>query len=80
MKSLWKLVNKPRIDDWSPLAKFYYADESLNSLSVELETFDGRRDPERYNQLLVKLRQAQDRVLQIICKFGFDKNLIDCVF
>uniref|UniRef100_A0A915D341 Uncharacterized protein n=1 Tax=Ditylenchus dipsaci TaxID=166011 RepID=A0A915D341_9BILA len=33
MQSLWKLVNKPRIDDWSPLAKFYYADEALNTIA-----------------------------------------------
>lgn len=73
MKSLWKLVNKPRIDDWSPLAKFYYADEALNVIAIELDSFDGRRDPERCNQLVQKLRQAQERVLHIICKFLFKK-------
>ncbi|KAI1732026.1 FYVE zinc finger domain-containing protein [Ditylenchus destructor] len=59
MQSLWKFVNKPRIDDWSPLAKFYYADEALNSIAR-------RRDPDRCNHLVTKLRQAQDRVLHII--------------
>jgi hypothetical protein len=67
MQSFWRLLNKPRIDDWSPLAKFYYADDALNAIANELDSFDGRRDPERCNQLVNKLRQAQDRVLHIIC-------------
>ncbi|KHN75482.1 Lateral signaling target protein 2 -like protein [Toxocara canis] len=66
MQSLRKLVRKPRVDDWSPLAKFYYADEALNAVANELDSFDGRRDPERCNQLVTKLRQAQDRLLHII--------------
>ncbi|VDN56315.1 unnamed protein product [Dracunculus medinensis] len=66
MQSLLRLVNKPRVDDWSPLAKFYYADEALNAVTSELDSFDGRRDPERCNQLVAKLRQAQDRLLHII--------------
>ncbi|KAL3112776.1 hypothetical protein niasHT_019750 [Heterodera trifolii] len=66
MQSFWRLINKPRIDDWSPLAKFYYADDTLNAIANELDSFDGRRDPERCNQLVNKLRQAQDRVLHII--------------
>ncbi|CAG9540343.1 unnamed protein product [Cercopithifilaria johnstoni] len=61
-----KLVNKPRVDDWNPLAKFYYADEALNAVASELDSFDGRRDPERCSQLVNKLRQAQDRLLHII--------------
>ncbi|KAI6235225.1 hypothetical protein M3Y95_00029000 [Aphelenchoides besseyi] len=68
MQALRKLVNKPRIDDWSPLAKFFYADETLNAIANELDSFDGRRDPERCNQLVSKLRQAQDRVLHIIAE------------
>lgn len=59
-------MRKPRVDDWSPLAKFYYADEALNAVANELDSFDGRRDPERCNQLVTKLRQAQDRLLHII--------------
>uniref|UniRef100_A0A0R3RTQ9 FYVE-type domain-containing protein n=1 Tax=Elaeophora elaphi TaxID=1147741 RepID=A0A0R3RTQ9_9BILA len=69
MQSLRKLVNKPRVDDWNPLAKFYYADEALNAVASELDSFDGRRDPERCSQLVNKLRQAQDRLLHIICEF-----------
>lgn len=67
MLSLRKLMRKPRIDDWSPLAKFYYADEALIAVANELDSFDARRDPERCNQLVAKLRQAQDRLLHIIC-------------
>jgi len=67
MQSFLRLLNKPRIDDWSPLAKFYYADDALNAIANELDSFDGRRDPERCNQLVNKLRHAQDRVLHIIC-------------
>ncbi|GMT07029.1 hypothetical protein PENTCL1PPCAC_29203 [Pristionchus entomophagus] len=66
MQSIRKLMNKPRPDDWSPLAKFFYADESLNDIASELDSFDGRRDPERCNVLVNKLRLAQDRVLHII--------------
>ncbi|KAI6177845.1 Lateral signaling target protein 2-like protein [Aphelenchoides bicaudatus] len=66
MYALRKLLNKPAVDDWSPLAKFYHADEELNSIANELDSFDGRRDPDRCNLLVNKLRQAQDRVLHII--------------
>uniref|UniRef100_A0A0K0EV71 Lateral signaling target protein 2 (inferred by orthology to a C. elegans protein) n=1 Tax=Strongyloides venezuelensis TaxID=75913 RepID=A0A0K0EV71_STRVS len=54
------------MDDWSPLAKFYYADEALNSITLELESFDGRRDQARCDQLVQRLRQAQDRLIHII--------------
>ncbi|OZC12811.1 hypothetical protein X798_00445 [Onchocerca flexuosa] len=54
MQSLRKLVNKPRVDDWNPLAKFYYADEALNAVANELDSFDGRRDPERCSHPEVK--------------------------
>uniref|UniRef100_A0A0N5B7G5 FYVE-type domain-containing protein n=1 Tax=Strongyloides papillosus TaxID=174720 RepID=A0A0N5B7G5_STREA len=66
MQSILKLVRKPRMDDWSPLAKFYYADEALNSITLELESFDGRRDQARCDQLVQRLRQAQDRLIHII--------------
>jgi hypothetical protein len=69
MYAVRKFFNKPAIDDWSPLAKFYHADEELNMIANELDSFDGRRDPDRCNQLVNKLRQAQDRVLHIIGLF-----------
>ncbi|GMT35432.1 hypothetical protein PFISCL1PPCAC_26729, partial [Pristionchus fissidentatus] len=46
--------------------QFFYADETLNDIASELDSFDGRRDPERCNVLVNKLRVAQDRVLHII--------------
>ena len=33
--------------DTSSLAQFYYADEELNLVAAELDSFDGRKDPER---------------------------------
>uniref|UniRef100_A0A0K0EKH5 FYVE-type domain-containing protein n=1 Tax=Strongyloides stercoralis TaxID=6248 RepID=A0A0K0EKH5_STRER len=66
MQTILKLVRKPRMDDWSPLAKFYYADETLNSITLELESFDARRDQARCDQLVQRLRQAQDRLIHII--------------
>ncbi|CAJ0575041.1 unnamed protein product, partial [Mesorhabditis spiculigera] len=66
MLTIRKILNKPRPDDWAPLAKFFYADEALHDIASELDSFDGRRDPERCNNLVNKLRVAQDRVLHII--------------
>lgn len=87
MNTLRKILHKPRPDDWAPLAKFFYADEALNEIASELDTFDGRRwvtvilgfslktvhfrDPERCNKLVHKLRFAQGRVLHIIGQFFF---------
>lgn len=66
MESLRRLVWRPRVDDWSPLAQLYYADEGLNAVAAELDAIDGRKEPERCNDLMARLRQAQDRLLQII--------------
>lgn len=37
-------------------------------MSAELDSFDGRKDPERCAQLVNKLRSYQDKVLKIIGK------------
>ncbi|CAI5455922.1 unnamed protein product [Caenorhabditis angaria] len=66
MQSFRKIWNKPRPDDWMPLSRFYYADAALNDIASELDSFDGRRDPDRCNALVTRLRVAQDRVLHII--------------
>ena len=34
-------------NDSSHLAQFFYADEELNVVAAELDSFDGRKDPER---------------------------------
>ncbi|KAK3096025.1 hypothetical protein FSP39_022080 [Pinctada imbricata] len=49
--------------DSSPLATFFFADEELNSVAAELDSFDGRKDPERCTALVNKLRSCQDKVL-----------------
>lgn len=53
-------------DDTSLLAQFFFADEALNTIASELDSFDGRKDPERCTSLVNQLRQSQDKVLNII--------------
>lgn len=65
MESLRKWFCKPKKDDKSLLAQFFYADEALNMIASELDSFDGRKDPERCTALVNQLRQSQDRVLTI---------------
>ncbi|KAF5290211.1 hypothetical protein FQA39_LY14765 [Lamprigera yunnana] len=52
-------------DDSSLLAQFFFADETLNIIAGELDSFDGRKDPERCTTLVNQLRQSQDKVLTI---------------
>ncbi|CRK88844.1 CLUMA_CG002652, isoform A [Clunio marinus] len=66
MDSLRKWLNKPKADDKSLLARFYHADRGLTAVANELDSFDGRSEPERCSRLVSKLRQEQDRVLGII--------------
>lgn len=65
MDSIRKWLYKPKRDDKSLLAQFFYADEDLNIVANELDSFDGRKDPERCTTLVNQLRQAQDKVLTI---------------
>nr|CAH7768037.1 unnamed protein product [Callosobruchus chinensis] len=65
MDSIRKWLYKPKKDDTSLLAQFFHADENLNAVASELDSFDGRKDPERCTLLVNRLRQAQDRVLTI---------------
>ncbi|XP_057375013.1 lateral signaling target protein 2 homolog [Daphnia carinata] len=65
MNSLRKWLYKPKKHDSSLLAQFYYADEELNAVATELDSFDGRKDPERCASLVYQLRQCQDKVLTI---------------
>lgn len=48
------------------LAQFFFADECLNVVAQELDSFDGRKEPERCSALVAQLRQAQDRVLGLV--------------
>ncbi|KAH1017842.1 lateral signaling target protein 2 homolog [Dendroctonus ponderosae] len=65
MESIRKWLYKPKRDDKSLLAQFFYADEDLNIVANELDSFDGRKDPERCTTLVNQLRQAQDKVLTV---------------
>lgn len=40
----------------SSLLKFYYADDQLNTITAELDSFDGRKDPVRCTNLVNQLR------------------------
>lgn len=46
-------------DDRSLLAQFFFADDALNMVAAELDSFDGRKDPERCSTLVNQLRHAQ---------------------
>ncbi|XP_070539752.1 lateral signaling target protein 2 homolog [Ptychodera flava] len=66
MFSLRKWLYKPKKTDTQLLAQFYYADEELNEVAIELDSFDGRKDPERCTALVNQLRSCQDKVLTIV--------------
>ncbi|XP_060076586.1 lateral signaling target protein 2 homolog [Ylistrum balloti] len=68
MNSLRRWLYRPKKSDTSLLAKFFFADEELNFVAAELDSFDGRKDPERCTTLVNKLRNCQDKVLVIIQK------------
>ncbi|KAA0711456.1 Lateral signaling target protein 2 -like protein [Triplophysa tibetana] len=48
------------------LAQFYFADEELNQVATELDSLDGRKDPQRCTLLVNQFRSCQDNVLNII--------------
>lgn len=54
------------------MAQFFFADEDLNSVAAELDSFDGRKDPERCTILVNQLRMCQDKVLTVIQKMMLD--------
>ncbi|XP_050397337.1 lateral signaling target protein 2 homolog isoform X2 [Patella vulgata] len=66
MNSIRRWLYRPKRTDTSMLAQFFYADEDLNLVAAELDSFDGRKDPERCSLLVNQLRSCQDRVLNII--------------
>ncbi|XP_003726280.2 lateral signaling target protein 2 isoform X2 [Strongylocentrotus purpuratus] len=66
MLALRKWFYKPKKNDCQLLAQFYFADEELNGVSHELDSFDGRQDPDRCTVLVNQLRICQDKVLGII--------------
>lgn len=48
------------------LTRFFHADLELRNISKELDSFDGKKDPNRCNLLVNQLRTAQDKVISII--------------
>jgi len=46
-------------DDKSLLARFFHADRSLTAVASELDSFDGRAEPDRCTRLVSRLRQNQ---------------------
>ncbi|KAG9509725.1 Lateral signaling target protein 2-like protein [Fragariocoptes setiger] len=48
------------------LIKLYHADAELKSISNELDSFDGKKDPQRCSLLVNQLRTAQDKVINLL--------------
>ncbi|GFR71072.1 lateral signaling target protein 2 homolog [Elysia marginata] len=66
MYSLRRWLYRPKRSDSSLLAQFYFADEELNLIAAELDSFEGRKDPERCTALVNQLRACQARVLNVV--------------
>ncbi|KAL4660992.1 lateral signaling target protein 2-like [Arapaima gigas] len=66
MNRFRKWLYKPKRSDPQLLAQFYYADEELNQVAAELDSLDGRKDPQRCTLLVNQFRSCQDNVLSII--------------
>ncbi|XP_075874209.1 lateral signaling target protein 2 homolog isoform X1 [Nelusetta ayraudi] len=66
MNRFRKWLYKPKRTDTQLLAQFYYADEELNQVATELDSLDGRKDPQRCTLLVNQFRSCQDNVLNII--------------
>jgi len=68
MNYLREFLYRPKRSDRSLMARFFYADENLTAVAQELDSFDGRKDPERCASLVNKLRSCQDKLLSICNK------------
>ncbi|XP_075276504.1 lateral signaling target protein 2 homolog isoform X3 [Opisthocomus hoazin] len=66
MNRFRKWLYKPKKTDPQLLAQFYYADDELNQVAAELDSLDGRKDPQRCTLLVNQFRSCQDNVLNII--------------
>uniref|UniRef100_A0A4W5RSL1 Lateral signaling target protein 2 homolog n=1 Tax=Hucho hucho TaxID=62062 RepID=A0A4W5RSL1_9TELE len=62
----WDIEERRWETDPQLLAQFYYADEELNQVATELDSLDGRKDPQRCTLLVNQFRSCQDNVLNII--------------
>ncbi|KAJ6217733.1 hypothetical protein RDWZM_008890 [Blomia tropicalis] len=61
----WMICNENK-QFISDMYQFYYANEDLNYVSSELDTFDGRKDTDRCSALVNSLKLAQDKVITLI--------------
>ena len=59
MNYLREFLYRPKRSDRSLIARFFHADEALTAVASELDSFDGRKDPERCASLVNKLRSCQ---------------------
>ena len=81
MNYLREFLYRPKRNDRSLMARFFFADEALTVVASELDSFDGRKDPERCASLVNKLRSCQDKLLSICNKMleevepGFSSRL-----
>ncbi|XP_066892921.1 lateral signaling target protein 2 homolog isoform X2 [Kogia breviceps] len=66
MNRFRKWLYKPKRSDPQLLAQFYHADEELSQVAAELDSLDGRKDPQRCTLLVSQFRSCQDNVLNII--------------
>nr|XP_061824870.1 lateral signaling target protein 2 homolog isoform X3 [Nerophis lumbriciformis] len=64
--SSWPACLKKKRTDPQLLAQFFYADDELNQVAAELDSLDGRKDPQRCTLLVNQFRSCQDNVLNII--------------
>ncbi|KAF0309216.1 Lateral signaling target protein 2 [Amphibalanus amphitrite] len=55
MYSLRKWFYRPKRTDTSLFAQFFFADDELNKVTLELDSFDGRKDPERCTLLVLSI-------------------------
>ena len=65
MNYIREFLYRPKRSDRSNLARFFYADENLTAVAAELDSFDGRKDPERCACLVNRLRSCQDKLINI---------------
>ena len=65
MNYIREFLYRPKRSDKSNMARFFYADENLTAVAAELDSFDGRKDPERCACLVNRLRSCQDKLLNI---------------
>ncbi|XP_051056138.1 lateral signaling target protein 2 homolog isoform X3 [Phodopus roborovskii] len=59
MNRFRKWLYKPKRSDPQLLAQFYYADEELNQVAAELDSLDGRKEPQRCTLLVSQFRSCQ---------------------